>query len=325
MLGLNFKKKKFAVKDWVLEIILIIMVIFFSVATPRFFSSSNLLNILRNMSFKGIIALGMTMVIISGEIDLSVGSMVGFAGVLNAYLTKLLSGYGMNSTIAVFIAMGVTLVVAFFIGKLMAYLITEFQIPSFIATLAFFMILRGAALLITNGYPILGYPKWFTKIGAGYLGPIPIPAIFFVIVLVVVWYVMRATPFGRSIYAVGSNAEAANLSGINVRRVKSIIFSLTATLAGLAGIMISSQINSGAPLTGQSWEFDTISAVIIGGAALSGGSGTIKGTLIGSIFLGILLNGMTLLNVGDYWKYVVRGGLILGAVMMNTLLNKNRN
>ncbi|MDD4109452.1 MAG: ABC transporter permease, partial [Prolixibacteraceae bacterium] len=239
MLGLNFKKKKFAVKDWVLEIILIIMVIFFSVATPRFFSSSNLLNILRNMSFKGIIALGMTMVIISGEIDLSVGSMVGFAGVLNAYLTKLLSGYGMNSTIAVFIAMGVTLVVAFFIGKLMAYLITEFQIPSFIATLAFFMILRGAALLITNGYPILGYPKWFTKIGAGYLGSIPIPAIFFIIVLVVVWYVMRATPFGRSIYAVGSNAEAANLSGINVRRVKSIIFSLTATLAGLAGIMIS--------------------------------------------------------------------------------------
>ena len=186
------------------------------------------------------------------------------------------------------------------------------------------MILRGAALLITNGYPILGYPAWFTIIGAGYLGPIPVPAIFFIAVLIVMFYIMKSTPFGRSIYAVGSNAEAARLSGINVKRVKSVIFSITAALAGLAGIMISSQINSGAPLTGQGWEFDVISAVIIGGAALSGGSGTIKGTLIGSIFLGILLNGMTLLNVSDYWKFVVRGGLILGAVMMNILISKSK-
>ncbi|MBT3320039.1 MAG: ABC transporter permease [Clostridia bacterium] len=317
------KLKRFNIRDWVLELVLVALIIAFSLATPRFFTGSNLLNILRNISFKGIIALGMTMVIISGEIDLSVGSMVGFAGVLTAFLTQTLSGIGLNLTVAVCIAMVVTLIVAFFIGRFIAFLITRFSIPSFIATLAFYLVLKGAALVISNGYPILGYPKWFSQLGAGYFGPIPITAIFFIVALIIMWYVMKATPFGRSIYAVGSNVEAARLSGINVKKVKGIIFSLTSTFAAVAGILISSQINSGAPLTGGGWEFDVISAVIIGGASLAGGSGTIKGTLIGAIFLGILLNGMTLLNVSDYWKFIVRGGLILIAVLMNTLISRS--
>jgi ribose/xylose/arabinose/galactoside ABC-type transport system permease subunit len=308
----------------VLELILVALILAFSLATPSFFTGSNMLNILRNIAFKGIIAFGMTMVIISGEIDLSVGSMVGFAGVLTAFLNKLLSESGVNPTLAVSIAIVITLVVAFGIGRFIAFLITKFSIPSFIATLAFFLVLKGVALVISNGYPILGYPSWFTVIGAGYLGPIPVPAIFFIVALFIMWHVMKSTPFGRSIYAVGSNVEAARLSGINVKRVKSIIFSTTATLAAIAGIMISSQIDSGAPLTGGGWEFDVISAVIIGGASLSGGSGTVKGTLVGSIFLGILLNGMTLLNVNDYWKFIVRGALILIAVLMNTLILRSK-
>ena len=311
-------RRKFHLTDYLLEIILLVLIIYFAFAAPNFFTGSNFFNILRSASFKGIIAMGMTMVIISGEIDLSVGSTVGFSSVINAIILTTMIASGVDSVFAVSIAMIITLTTGFFIGTGVATIITRYGVPSFIVTLAMMSILRGVAFLASGGFPIIGFPSWFRFIGSGFIGPIPFPVIVFVTILLVIFYVMRNTPFGRSVYAVGSNREAARLSGINVQRVKRIIFGVTTMLASGAGIMISAQVISGSPVAGTSWELDVISAVIIGGASLFGGSGTVRGTLIGSIFLAVLLNGMTLLNVNDYWQYVVRGALILAAVLLNT-------
>lgn len=320
MNGQTKMKRKFVLSDWLLEILLVILIIIFAFCAPGFFSVSNILNILRNSSFKGVIAFGMTMVIIAGEIDLSVGSMVGLAGVMTALISKALIASGMSGEMAIVIAIAVTLIFAFAAGSAISVIITKYEVPSFIMTLAMQNALRGAALLTSGGFPITGYPTWFNKLGSGYVGIVPTPAILFIAVMLIMFFVMNKTPFGRSIYAVGSNKEAAKLSGINVNRVKRIIFGSTWFLAAAAGVMISSQLNSGTPMAGLNWETDVISSVIIGGASLTGGSGTIRGTLVGCIFLGVLLNGMTLMNINDYWQYVVRGILITGAVLMNTQL-----
>lgn len=314
------QKIKFRVTDWLLEIILLILFVIFSIIANNFFSIGNILNIIRNISFKGIIACFMTMIIIAGEIDLSVGSTVAFSGVLTAYLNKLMVTAGLDSTIATCIAIPIAIILSGLVGGGIALFVTKLKVPSFIVTLAAMQLMRGAALLIANGFPIQGYPEWFKYLGSGYVGPIPFPAVVFALFIVVTWYIMKNTPFGRSIYAIGSNPESAALSGINVNRIKCIIFTLCSASAGLVGIMVSAQLNSGSPNIGSNYEMDVISSVIIGGASLSGGAGTIRGTLVGCIFIGIILNAMTLLGVSDYWQYVVRGALVVFAVFLNTMV-----
>ena len=316
----SLKKRRFRITDWLLEFILLAILIVFSILSENFMSVSNLLNILRSISFKGIIACFITMVIISGEMDLSVGSMVAFSAVVTAKLNKLLAAAGMNTTVGCIIAMVCSVILCMVMGYIMSIFITKMSVPSFIVTLAGMQIFKGFALIISNGFPITGYPKWFKFLGTGYVGPIPFAAIIFIVFLCISWYIMKNTPFGRAIYAIGSNREAAKLSGINVVKIRQIIFILSAGAAGLAGIMVSGQVNSGSPNVGTNYEMDCISSVIIGGASLSGGAGTIKGTLIGSIFLGVILNAMTLLGVNDYWQYVIRGALILFAVFLNTMV-----
>jgi ribose/xylose/arabinose/galactoside ABC-type transport system permease subunit len=171
--------------------------------------------------------------------------------------------------------------------------------------------------LITNGFPLTPFPDWYNFFGGGYVWRIPFPVIVFLVAFGGIQFVLGFTAFGRSIYAVGGNVEAARLSGINVRRVKILVMGIVSCLAWLAGLMLSSQIMSGSASTATGWELDVISAVIIGGTSLMGGSGTAWGTLIGVLFLGVLVNGMTLLNVKEYWQHVVRGGLILVAVLLN--------
>lgn len=316
----TISRKKFRITDWLLEAILVVLLVVFSIIANNFASPGNLWNIMRSISFKGIIACFMTMVIIAGEIDLSVGSTVAFAGVMTAYVNKALLAAGMDGTVACIIGIVIAVSFSALAGFLMSLFITKLSVPSFIVTLAGMQLMKGAALIIANGFPIQGFPDWFKFLGSGYVGPIPFPAIVFIIFLGIAWYVMRSTPFGRSIYAIGSNKEAAKLSGIPVDRVRCIIFTLTSAAAGLAGVMVAAQINSGSATVGANYEMDVISSVIIGGASLAGGAGTIKGTLIGSIFLGAIMNAMTLLGVSDYWQYVVRGSLILFAVFLNTMV-----
>jgi ribose transport system permease protein len=190
-------------------------------------------------------------------------------------------------------------------------------VPTFIATLAWMTILKGAAELITNGFPLMPFPPWYNFIGGGYVGIIPFPAIIFLLVFAATHFLMNYTSFGQAVYAVGGNAEAARLSGIRVGRVKILAMGIVAGLAALSGVMQSSQLIAGRPDTGTGWELNVISAVIIGGTSLMGGSGTVWGTLIGVVFLGVLGNGMTLMNISEYWQHVVQGALILAAVLIN--------
>jgi ribose/xylose/arabinose/galactoside ABC-type transport system permease subunit len=305
----------------VLELILLLLCILLALAAPGFLTAENLLNVLRNVSMQGVIAFGMTMVIIAGEIDLSVGSAVAFSGCLTAYLTQLLTGpaAGWSPSAAVPAAMGVALTVGFLLGSFTGFMRTRYQVPSFITTLALLTGLTGAAELITNGFPINSFPDWYNFFGGGYVAGVPFPAIIFLLVFVLVHILMNLTAFGRSVYAVGGNAEAARLSGINVAFVKVSVLGFTSMLAALSGILQSAEIMAGTATTAKGWELDVIAAVIIGGTSLMGGSGRIWGTMVGIVFLGIIINGMTLLNISEYWQHVVRGVLILAAVLLNRM------
>jgi ribose/xylose/arabinose/galactoside ABC-type transport system permease subunit len=301
----------------ILEVVLLVLCAVLAVAAPMFLTVDNILNVLRNVSMQGLIALGMTMVIIAGEIDLSVGSMVAFAGCLTAYVTGALSGIGIEVAIAV--AVMTTVAAGALLGSFSGLMRTKYQVPTFITTLALMTALTGAAELITNGFPLTPFPSWYNFIGGGHLFGIPFPAIVFLAAFVVVLVVMNHTGFGRSVYAVGGNAEAARLSGIDVARVKITVLAITSGLAALSGVMQSSEIMSGTATTAKGWELDVIAAVIIGGTSLMGGVGRVWGTMVGVIFLGVIINGMTLLNISEYWQHVVRGALILTAVLINRL------
>ena len=307
------------IRSSIMELVLLLLCLILAFQAEGFFSMANLLNVLRNISMQGIIAFGMTMVIISGEIDLSVGSAVAFAGCLTAYLTQLLSNLGLPLVMALPLAMLASLSVGFAIGALTGLIRVRFGVPTFITTLAWMTVLTGSAELITGGFPLTPFPEWYNFFGGGYVLGIPFPAIVFVLVFVLTQILMDYTTFGRSVYAVGGNLEAARLSGINVDRIKILVMAVVACLAALAGIMQSAQIMSGAATTAKGWELDVIASVIIGGSSLMGGEGKIRGTLIGVIFLGILVNGMTLLNISEYWQHVVRGVLILSAVLINRI------
>jgi ribose/xylose/arabinose/galactoside ABC-type transport system permease subunit len=308
-------------RQLVMELVLLSLCIYLAFRAPGFRTLDNLLNVLRNVSMQGLIAFGMTMVIIAGEIDLSVGSAVAFSGCLTAWLTQWLIGPPFNLSIGLAIALAILIsgAVGFGLGSLSGLLRVYFRVPTFISTLAWMTVLRGAAGLVTNGFPLTPFPDWYNFLGGGYLLGIPFPAIVFVFAFVVIQLLMSFTSFGRSVYAVGGNPEAARLSGINVKMVKLLVMGLVGFLAAISGVMQSSQIMSGSSTTAVGWELDVISAVIIGGTSLLGGAGTVWGTLIGVIFLGVLLNGMTLLNITEYWQQIVRGGLILAAVLINVV------
>ena len=305
--------------DYILEAVLVLLCVVLAFTAPGFATMNNVLNVLRNTSMQGIIALGMTIVIISGEIDLSVGSAVAFAGSLTAVLTKRIVAAGLAVAPAIAIAVLTTLVTGFSLGLFSGLIRNKFKVPTFIITLAIMTALSGFAMIITKGFPVSPFPEWFNFIGGGYLFGIPFPAIVFLLIFLLMVFLIRNTTFGRAVYAVGGNEEAARLSGISVFFTKTMALALTSMLASLSGVMVAAQIMSGTPTTAKGWELDVISAVIIGGASLSGGIGKIGGTFVGVLFLGVLINGMTLLNINQFWQYVVRGGLILGAVLLNQI------
>ena len=307
-----------------MEAVLAVLAAVLAFRAPGFFTVENLMNILRNVSLQGIIAFGMTMVIVAGEIDLSVGSAVAFSGCLAAWGTGWLAGAGVPGPAAVGAAAGASLAAGAGIGALNGFLRVRFRVPTFITTLAWMTVLRGAAGLITGGFPITSFPAWYNVLGGGYVAGVPVPALFFLGVFAAVQFLMGWTAFGRAVYAVGGNPEAARLSGIPVGRVQVLVMSAVAGLAALSGLLNSSQIMSGSATTAEGWELDVIAAVIIGGTSLMGGAGTVRGTFVGILFLGVLSNGMTLLNFSTYWQLVVRGALILGAVLLNVAPARRR-
>ncbi len=310
-------------KRFPMEIIFLCLVAVLVMVAPGFDSTGNLLNVLRTISMLGIIAFGMTAVIVAGEIDLSVGSGAALAGCIVAWFAGAYSDT-IGAGLSVFLGAAVAVLVGFLTGLVTGKVRQHFNVPTFIATLAMFTALRGAANLITGGYPLATFPGWFEYFGGGYLLGIPFPVYIFAATFFGMHFLMNNTRFGRAVYAVGGNMEAARLSGIDVWFVKTMTLGLTGVLTAISGILIASQIGSGTGTVATGMELDVIAAVIIGGTSLFGGKGRIWGTLIGVLFLCCVSNGMTLMNVSEYWQYVVRGAIILGAVLLNQILERVR-
>ena len=310
-----------------LEVILVALILVMSLTTRGFLTVGNLLNVLRNISLQGCIAFGMTMVIICGEIDLSIGSTVALTGVIIGLTTGKLAKAGiMPMEQGVVVGMIISIVVAALVGLFNGWLLTRFKMPSFIITLAMMNVLYGIAAIISGGFPVTTLPPWFSVFGAGRVfNVIPIPAIVLLVVFAVVFVIMGYTKLGRAVYAVGGNAESARLSGINVKKVKLLSMMAVQICSAISGILVSSQVMSGAFSFGKGWEMTAISSVIIGGASLVGGIGKVSRTMVGLIFLGVIINGMTLLNVNEYAQYVVRGILILVAVLINTVQTQRKD
>jgi sugar transport system permease protein len=301
----------------VLEIILLIICIFLAKTAPGFLSKSNLLGILSNISVEGVVALGMTIVIISGEIDLSVGSAAAWSACSMAWMVQAFDNHHMNMVLAIALAGSIAVGVGALIGALTGWLRMRFRVPTFITTLAWFAILRSAAKILTGNFPISPFPDWFSFLGSGFVLGVPFPAILFLLTFAVVHFLMNHTPFGRAVYAVGGNAEAARLSGIRVTGIKILAMATVAALAAFGGIMQASKIQAGSPDSCMGMELDVIAAVIIGGTSLTGGAGKVWGTLVGLVFLGVLANGMTLRNDDTNWQGIATGVLILVAVLLN--------
>ena len=294
-----------------METILLALCGILAFRAPGFATTENLLTVLRSISMQGLIAFGMTLVIIVGEIDLSVGAVAAFAGCLLAWLTRHHLPIPIGST-AVVLAGAV-------VGVSRAPCGGGSAVPSFITTLALLTGLRGLALMITGGFPLTTFPPWFYSVAWGDLAGIPFPTLVLIAGFVTIHLLSSQTAFGRAMYATGSNPLAARLSGIDVARVRTACLAITGALAALSGVMLAAQIMSGTPMVAQGWELDVIAAVIIGGTSLSGGAGTVWGTLVGIVLIGVIGNGMTLLDVPVYDQYIVRGVLIFAAVLLNRL------
>lgn len=298
----------------------LVLCVFLSVfpkTSGSFFTRQNIFNVLRQISTNLFLACGMTMVIILGGIDLSVGSIIALSGCISA---GCVARYNLPLPIALLMGLLVGLLVGMFNGAV----ISKTTIPAFIVTLATMNIAKGLAYVYTGGSPVRGVTKEWQFLGAGYVGIFPTPVVILVIVLIITAIIMNKTKMGRHMYAVGGNQQAAEFSGIKVEKVKFFVHAFSGLMAGLAGIVLASRMYSGQPTAGDGAEMDAIAAVVVGGTSMAGGSGKIGGTIIGGLIIGVLNNGLNLLNVNSFWQYVVKGVVILLAVFLDYFRNKGK-
>ncbi|MGG3833982.1 ribose ABC transporter permease [Geobacillus thermocatenulatus] len=291
---------------------LFLLCIVLSILSDDFLTMDNWLNLLRQVSINALIAFGMTFVILTGGIDLSVGSVLA----LSSAITAGMMAQGMNG----FVAILVGLLAGMVMGVLNGVIITKGKVAPFIATLATMTAFRGLTLVYTDGRPITGFASddiLFQMMGRGYFFGIPVPIVFMLIVYMVLYIVLKKTTFGRHTYAIGGNEEASRLSGLRVDRLKIYVYALTGTLSALAGLILTSRLNSAQPTAGTAYELDAIAAVVLGGTSLSGGKGWIFGTLVGALIIGVLNNGLNLLNVSSFYQQVIKGAVILLAVLLD--------
>lgn len=291
---------------------LIALSIALTLLSDRFLTVSNLLNVGQQIALLAIVAIGQTMVVIAGGIDLSVGSVVALASIVFAIT---LVGAGSPLPVAILVA----ILVGTAVGVVNGMLVTYARLPAFIATLATLSIGRGLALVISEGRPISGFPDEFRVLTSGSIAGIPVSVLLMLALYLGAAVLLRQTPFGRSLYAIGGSEEVARLSGVAVKRAKVAVFALAGALAGIGGLVLTSRLNSAQPTAAEGLELDVIAAVVIGGASLNGGQGTVFGTLLGALVIGVLRNGLNLLNVSSFWQQVAVGLVIAAAVMTDTL------
>ena len=299
----------------------LVLCVFLSVfpkTSGSFFTRQNIFNVLRQISTNLFLACGITMVIILGGIDLSVGSIIALSGCISA---GCVARYNLPLPIALLMGLLVGLLVGMFNGAV----ISKTTIPAFIVTLATMNIAKGLAYVYTGGSPVRVVTKEWQFLGAGYVGIFPTPVVILVIVLIITAIIMNKTKMGRHMYAVGGNQQAAEFSGIKVEKVKFFVHAFSGLMAGLAGIVLASRMYSGQPTAGDGAEMDAIAAVVVGGTSMAGGSGKIGGTIIGGLIIGVLNNGLNLLNVNSFWQYVVKGVVILLGVFLDYFRNIGKN
>ena len=292
-----------------------IFLVIFPTTRTTFLTPNNMFNILRQNASNLFLATGMTMVIILGGIELSVGSVIALSGCVAA-------GCVVNLGLPEAVGFLAAILVGAIVGMFNGLVICKTDIPPFIVTLASMNIAKGIALVYTQGAPIRCMTDAFKFPGAGYVGPVPTPVSLMLIVFVIAALMINRTQLGRHIYAVGGNAQAAKFSGINVSKVKFIVYTYTGIMAGIAGVVVASRLYSGQPTAGDGAEMDAIAAVVVGGTSMSGGSGRIGGTLIGVLIIGVLNNGLNLMGVDSNWQYIVKGLVILLAVYVDFIRNK---
>ncbi|HZG60972.1 MAG TPA: ABC transporter permease [Anoxybacillus sp.] len=295
--------------------ILIALIILMSILSPTFFTTGNLLNIVRQMSVVGIVAIGVTIVIITTGIDLSSGSVIALVSVVVA-------SFAHPDTYPLIVPIAIGLGLGLLTGVINGTIISKAQIAPFIVTLGMMTAARGAALLITDGRPVGNLSDSFKFIGQGDVLGIPVPIIIFGFVGLISYILLNKTKFGKYVYAIGGNEQAAIIAGVNVDKYKIFVYGYAGLLSGIAGIILTSRISSGQPTAGVMYELDAIAAAVIGGTSLAGGIGTIGGTIIGALIIGVMNNGLDLLNVSPYWQQILKGAIITVAVFIDSRKNK---
>lgn len=288
----------------------LILVVVLAITSPSFLTLQNILNVLRQSSIIGIIAIGMTFVIIKGGIDLSVGSILGFSAVVATSFA-----HPGEYPLIVPILMG--LLVGLGCGLVNGLIIAKWNVAPFIVTLGMLTAARGMTLVYTDGKPIINLSDAYNFIGSGYFLGLPIAVIVFIFVILIGIFLLNFTKFGRHVFAVGGNEQAARLSGVGIFQVKIAVYAIAGLASGMAGILLSSRVMTGSPILGQGYELDAIAAVVIGGTSLAGGRGSIIGTVIGVLIISIMNNGLDLLNVSSYYQQIIKGAIIVLAVLLD--------
>ncbi len=291
--------------------VLFIMCVVVTMITDKFLTANNIISVLRQISINTYIALGMTLIIILGHIDLSVGAIVAMSGTLTV-------GFIVNQNIPIGVAIVMGLLLGVLAGFLSGFTVSTFRVPAFIITMAMMNIANGIAYVYSGGQSTRIKDDFFIAIGTGYLfNVIPLPVVYMLILIIIVSFVLGKTKFGTYVYAIGGNREAANLSGVPIKKVEIIVFTLSGLLSAFAGLVLCSRMYSGQPSVGSGYELDAIAACVLGGTSMSGGKGRISGTIFGAMVIGIISNGLNLIGVSSYWQLIVKGLIIACAVLLD--------
>lgn len=311
------RNQVFSIKKYAILGVLFVISVFFTIVSDSFLTAGNLLNVARQVAMLGISAVGMTCVILTAGIDLSVGAVMALTNIAGSMLM-------VNAGIPIVPAVLITLVIAAGVGLMNGFLVAYVGVPALITTLAMMTILRGLSFVLCGGMPVWGLPESFKKLGQGYAGSIPIPVIIMLFVFIIGWLFLNRTKTGRYIYGLGGNKEAVRLSGVKTVRIETLVYVISAFLTGLAGVIMLSRINTGQPKIGTGYEMDVITAVVLGGVSIMGGEGSLIGVFIGVLITGVLSNGMILIDVSEYYQQITKGIVLLVAVIFDTMAKKRQ-
>jgi putative xylitol transport system permease protein len=319
---LTSDRRRLLVQEYGIFLAFLLLAFVLSLSNEYFLTPGNISNVLLQTSINGVLAIGMTFVILTRGIDLSVGSVVALAGIVSASFATTSATAGVaGGPYPFFVALVVGILVGLACGAVVGFIVSRFAVPAFVATLGMLSAARGMTLIYGGGKPVPALTPQFRWIGTGNVLGIPMPVVLLAVVFIVSWWILTRTRFGRYIYAVGGNPHAAQTSGINVTRIRFVVYMISGALAGLAGMMLSARTGSALPQAGIAYELDAIAAVVIGGTSLSGGVGRVTGTLIGALIIGVMNNGLDLLGIESYYQQVLKGALIVGAVMLDQKRN----